>query len=233
MRIIENKTFVQFNDRDSAALFSDMEFRRCRFENCKISITRIPKRRSTIRNVNLVDCTVNAGSIGVAAVENVVVDGLKTLGLFQVFGAVFNRAVLRGKIDRLMISNDVLPNLAINAENRAEEIEDFRGANSEYYRQVDWALDISRGEFKELDIRGVPTQLIRRDPETQMIITRERAQQVDWKNLKLRETLWRTWIHYFLESDETSTVLAAPKRHAKFRNYLEDLRVLQKAGVAE
>lgn len=229
MRVFENQTFDSLDDRDSGAVFSDMEFRKCYFESCGLSITLQPSRRSTVRNVQLLDCSQRGCSIYGALFENVLIDGLKTNGqLLQVWGAAFNHVVLRGKIDRLMISSIAFPGVATPEQQQA-----FDDANTDFCRRVDWALDISHGEFKELDIRGLPTHLIRRDVETQVVVTRKKALQGQWKELELSETLWRTWINDFLQTEEPSTVLAAPKRDAKFRNYLADLRLLREAGVAE
>jgi hypothetical protein len=109
----------------------------------------------------------------------------------------------------------------------------FDEANAEYYKSVDWALDISQGEFQELDINGVPARLIRRDPETQVVVTREKVLEGRWKDLPLRETIWSIVFEVLLESNDNDVILMAPKRHRKFREYLADLRTLQKAGVAE
>lgn len=234
MRVFRDQEFQSYYDRDSAATFSDIEFCRCYFESCALSIARRPPDRSTIRNIRLLDCSQRGCRLDSAIVEDVLVDGLKTHGqLLQTWGAVFNRVVLRGKIDRLMISTDVFPSILMAEADRRREIDSFRAENAEYYRRVDWALDISQGEFKELDIRGVPTHLIRRDAETQVVVTRKKALEGRWKELEFRETLWRTWLEHFLQTEEPSTILAAPKRHVKFRNYLADLRLLQNSGVAE
>src|SRR5262249_49564276 len=143
MQRFENQIFHRFVDHDSAAVFADVEFRRCDFKGCLVSITDNPNLRTTIRNVSLVECSENGGSIGTAIVENVIIEDLKTSGLFQTFGAVFNRVTLRGKFDRLMISNDRLPDSSRNPGYEYDYVKLFRAANAEYYRHVDWALDIS------------------------------------------------------------------------------------------
>jgi len=51
--------------------------------------------------------------------------------------------------------------------------------------------------------------------------------------LPLKQTLWKTTLNLFLQDDKPDVVLAAPKRHRKFRDYLADLKLLQEAGVAE
>lgn len=235
MKVFQSKSFVDFQDRDSGSTFCDLVlFRDCYFESCAVSATRNPNLRSRVHNVQLINCNQRGCSLGTAIIEDSLIDGLVSNGqLFQTFGAVFNRVVLKGKIDRLMISNNVLPDLLLNPDYWHEDIDAFRCANAEHYSKVEWALDISGAEFKECDIRGVPSHLIRRDPETQIVVTREKAALRDWESLPLKDALWRSWLQHFLLREESSVVLVAPKLHKKFRLYLDDLRLLQEAGVAE
>lgn len=233
MRVFENQTFHRFIDHESGAVFSDVEFRCCRFDNCSVSITHEPTRRSMVRNVRLVNCISNGAYVDRAIIEDVLIENLKSPGLFQIFGAVFKHVVLRGKIDRLMISNEVLPRSDVNPGYEYENVEAFREANAAYYHDVDWALDISDGEFRELYIRGVPARLVRRDPETQIVITREKALEGIWRNLEYSDGLCAWSLDLFLKREEPDIVLIAPKRHRKFPLYLADLQLLREAGVAE
>jgi hypothetical protein len=235
MQVFEGQDFRQgYTDRDSGAIFEGFEFRRCYFESYSLSLTNDPALRSTVRKVGLIDCQQRGCAVYAAIMEDIVVCGLNTSGqLLQTFGAVFNRVELRGKLDRLMISNDVLPSILLAKADRQNQIDLFRAANAEYYRDVEWALDISQGEFKEFCLRGVPTHLIRRDPTTQVVVTRAKALEGNWKRISFRENLWPTSLHYFLERGEPSIVLVAPKRHRKFRSYLDDLELLRDVGVAE
>ena len=109
----------------------------------------------------------------------------------------------------------------------------FDEANDQYYRGVEWALDVSKASFAELDIRGLPARLIRRDPETQVVVTREKALAGEWRDLPLNETLWKTTLNSFIQEKTPDIVLVAPKLNPKFRRYLADLRSLQAAGIAE
>ncbi|MGC4006431.1 MAG: hypothetical protein QM811_26215 [Pirellulales bacterium] len=230
MRLFQNESFDggSFVDRDSAATFCDLEFRKCYFQGCVLSITGDPAFRTKVQNVKLVNCSQRGGALYSAVLEDVLVDGFKTHGLFQTFGAVFNRVVLKGKIDRLMLSTSVYQTQGVS-----EHLQSFHQANAEYYRNVEWALDISKAEFKELDVRGIPGHLIRRDPETQFLVTREKALQETWRSLDLQESIWSTAFWLLKQSSDQSTVLIAPKRHAKFQRYLADLKLMQSAGVIE
>lgn len=229
MRVYQKEEFRSFRDRDSGAVFSDVAFRECYFQGCAVSITHNPELRSTVRNVRMIDCSHRGCSVYTAVFEDVLVDGLKTFGqLLQCWGAVFNRVVLRGKIDRLMTSA-LIGAIFVAPEEQAA----FDRANAEYYRTVDWALDISEVECNDIDIRGVPARLIRRDPETQVVVRRNSALVGDWRDLPFNENLWPTALSVFLNQGEADTVLVAPKRHAKFKRYLEDLNLLRNAGIAE
>jgi hypothetical protein len=230
MRVFENREFhSDFDDRDSGAVFEDVEFRRCYFQGCSLSITLDPRLRTTVRNIRLIGCSQRGGHLGAAVVEDVLVDGFNTHGQgFQTWGAVFNRVVLRGKIDRLMISSVVAPGVADVEEQCA-----FDETNARYYEGVEWALDISQGEFRELDIRGVPSELIRRDPATQAVVTRAAALQGNWRELEYRSNLWPVTLDLFLQSEERSVVLVAAKRNRRFREYLADLNTLRDAGITE
>jgi len=229
MKTFENQDFDSFEDRDSRAVFSDIEFRKCCFRSCIISVTKDPALRSVVKNVRMSQCSQRGCTIYPGVFENVVIDGLNTNGqLVQSWGAAFNQVVLRGKIDRLMLSS------IVDVMGDEPDVQDaFDRANAEYYRNVEWALDIRDGEFKELSIKGVPAELIRRDPETQVVVTREQAANSNWQELPFHENLWPITLQLFLKGTDADVILAAPKRHPKFRRYLEDIRTLQKAGVTQ
>lgn len=227
-QVFERETFTGFYDHNSGRTFADLEFRRCSFEGSAISITHDPRRRSTIRNVKVIQCEEVGCSLGPAVVEDVLVDGLKTSGLFQTWGAVFKHVVIRGRIGRVMLSPVVSAGLATPAQQRA-----FDEANAAYYATVDWALDIRDAAAEELDIRGIPPTLIRRDPATQVVVTRERALEGRWRQLDLSQTYWPGVLQNFLDDGEPWILLVAPKRHWKFRQLAEGLRLLREAGVTE
>jgi hypothetical protein len=228
MKLFQNQTFERFYDQDSAALFSGVEFLKCKFVSCAISITLNPKLRSTVRGIKIVKCEALACSIKSAIIEDVTIDDFKTPRLFQAWGAVFKYVILKGKIGRVMFSPIVFPGKATKEQQQA-----FDDANATYYKTVDWAMDISQGEFTECDLRGVPGHLIRRDPETQVLVTRVKALQGEWRNLDLSKTYWGVSLDLFLAGNNEAVVLVAPKRSKKFPDLLAGLKLLRDAGVAE
>uniref|UniRef100_A0A7C4KXJ6 Uncharacterized protein n=1 Tax=Bellilinea caldifistulae TaxID=360411 RepID=A0A7C4KXJ6_9CHLR len=176
----------------------------------------------------MIQCEEIGCAIDTAIIEDTVIDGLKTSDLLQTWGAVYKHVVLKGNIGRIMISPVIATGWAKPHQQAA-----FDKANAEYYQQVDWALDISEARFYECEIQRVPAPLIKRDAETQVIITREKALSDVWRKLDLSKTHWRTSIEFFLERGDPDVVLVAPKRHPKFNDLLDGLKMLRDAGVAE
>lgn len=209
-------------------MYSDVAFKRCTFIDCTMSITRNPRRRTTIRNVKLLDCKEIGCSLGPAVLEDVLIDGLTTSDLLQGWGAVFRHVTIRGRVGRIMVSPVIAPGVAT-----ASEQQDFDEANHAFYATVDWALDITEADAEELEIQGVPARLIRRDPTTQVIVKRAKLADDGWRDLDLSDTHWPTSLEFLLERGEEDAVLVAPKRHQRFDALLRGLRVLQEHGVAE
>ena len=227
-KLIENQEISCFYDRGGNE-YSDMEFRRCQFVSSCISITRDPAKRSRVRGVRVLKCEVRGCALETAIVEDVVIDDLKTHNLLACWGAVFNRVELKGKIGNIMLNSAVATGIATPEEQQA-----FDEANAAYYANVEWALDISQAEFQDADIRGIPARLVRRDPETQAIVTRQKALEGSWKTLDLSKTWWATSIHFLLNRpNDPDVILVAPKRHRKFKVLLDGLKMLRDAGVAE
>jgi hypothetical protein len=106
-------------------------------------------------------------------------------------------------------------------------------SNKEFYSSIDWALDISQAAFFEADLRGVPARLIRRDKETQVVVTREKALQGAWREIDLDNTYWRTSLELFLRRGDDDVVLVAPRADATYKILLRGLMRLREAGVAE
>jgi hypothetical protein len=230
-KVFENRTFERFFEDGCGAVYSDLVFRGCTFRSCDISITDDPRLRTIVRNVRLIDCVRkrDPAGFGCAVVEDCLVENLKIEGLLQTWGAVFKHVTLRGRIGPLMLCNYLCPtSTTTEAMQRT-----FQEANSAYYSTVDWALDISQAEFEMCDIRGIPTRLIRRDPGTQVVVTRERAMQCEWTKLDLSKTDWQVGIELMLAAGDPDVVFAAGKRARDFEEQLRGLQLLREAGVAE
>jgi len=229
-RVFRDQLFRRFFDDDSRSVFEDVEFRHCSFESCVVSNTKDPALRSTVRRLQFIACDSSGfNSLGPAIIEDTTVDGLKVNDVLQTWGMVFKHVTLKGRIGRMMLSNCLFPSsTTTEAMQRA-----FEEANAAFYASVDWALDISEAEFQELSFRGIPGRLVRRDRETQIVVSRQKAMGGEWRKLDLDKTYWQVALELMLERGDEDVVLVAPKRAKDFKHLLRGLQLLRDAGVAE
>jgi hypothetical protein len=227
-KIFEDMEFHGFSDRNSRKTFYDLEFRRCHFWSSAVSITRDPHKRSIVRNVKLIKCEETGCALDSAVVEDVIIDGLKTHTLLQTWGAVFKHVILKGRIGRIMFSP-----LIHTGMGKPKEQEAFDEANREYYSHVDWALDLREAIFEECDIRYIPAHLVLRDPITQVVVKLEKAIDRKWMNLDLSGTPWGFALEFFVEAAYPEVILVAPKGRRQFGAWLDGLKKLRDAGIAE
>lgn len=229
MRRIYAQELSGYYDRDSGREFSDITFEACSFQSCGVSITLNPALRSVVRNVRILNCSQKSCVLHCAKLHDVIVDGLETSDALFCRGALFEHVTFKGRIGEIVISPKVSPAFATMTQQR-----DFDEKADEFYSNVDWALDIREAEFEICDINGgLPARLIRRDPETQVIVTRERVLSGQWRELDLADTYWPSSLESFLKSGDTAQVLVAPKRNKKFKKLLKGLQLLREAGFAE
>lgn len=237
MREFKNESFYQLYDRGDRLLLEDMKFENCTFTRCAISLTEQFGRMSTVRNVELHDCAFMNCQTGPTILSNVTITSLRTIDLFIVWCPYLDRVKLSGEIGKMKVNAEA-DTSTYGPSNYAKQkpFDDYR---DQFYAGVEWALDISEARFKEFDIRGVPGRLIRRDPESQVLITRERALQVatpGWeKQLDPANKLWPFMINLFLSDGDADTVLAAPLATAKAKRdpLLRGLQELRRIGLAE
>lgn len=230
----KNKIFSGLFDRGEKLLLQDMRFERCEFANCAISLTTQIERMSTIRNVSLENCSISWCNTGPMILSNVSVTNLKFDDLFIIWCPYFDRVVLSGEVGKMKINAAAHPSTYGNSKQKP--FDDFR---KRFYASVEWALDISRARFKEFDLEGVPSHLVKRDPESQVVVTRERALQVatpGWeKRLDPSNKLWPFVIDLFLSDGDPDIVLVAPLGAAKSKRdpLLRGLKELRNIGLAD
>jgi len=169
--------------------------------------------------------------------SNVTISNLKTNDLFIVWCPYLNQVKLSGEIGKMKV-NAAADTSTVGPMNKDKQrpFDDYR---KQFYANVEWALDISEARFKEFGIRGVPARLIRRDPESQVLITRERALRVatpGWEEqLDPANKLWPFMISLFLGDGDEDMVLVAPLGAAKAKRdlLLKGLQELRRIGLAE
>ncbi|MCO6512352.1 MAG: hypothetical protein J5I65_16325 [Aridibacter famidurans] len=237
MKLIRDHEFkdVLFHDRQ---LLSDFVLENCTFEGGAglrpDPFKNDPNVRPKICNVTLQNTNAYSASLEGAIVEDVLVDSTKA-GKAPIFlrANAYRHVTLRGRIGHLEIRGKAHPSINFPEDERKRIESLWDAANAEFYKTVDWALDITEASFGSFCISGIPTKLIRRNPENTAVVTRHRALTRDWKNLPYSHGVFRTGISWFLEEGYEDKLLIACSRGSRYRDDLEDLKLLREAGVAE
>lgn len=204
-------------DADSGATIGPAEFNRCDFVGGVLSLTNDPALRTTVRGVRLLDCSNRGCTVYSAVLDGVVVDGLRTHSLLQLWATAFRHVIVRGKVDRVMVSNRVRVGRSTAAEDRA-----FAEANAAFYRSVDWALDIREARFQAVELFGIPGRLVHRDPATTALVTRRAIEAGGWRGPRVAGTAIEVGLERLLESGLEDVVLVAS--YARDREAIHELR---------
>jgi hypothetical protein len=234
MKEFKDQNFQGLFDRGDCLRLEDLSFRNCTFERCGLSLTQDISKMSEIRRVEMVDCIIKDCQTGPMVLSEVNIAKLKTSDLLILWCPYLDRVVFSGEFGKLKINASADTSTVGN-----ERQNPFEAYRSRFYDCVDWALDISEARFRDFDIRGVPGRLIRRDPESQILITRERALQVaepGWeRQLDPSNKLWPFMISLFLGDGDADTVFAAPLGAPKAKRdlLLKGLQELRRIGIAE
>ncbi|MCX4612619.1 MULTISPECIES: hypothetical protein [Streptomyces] len=194
-----------------------------------------PAQRPVFRNITLHGCTVRDCILEGALLEDVLIDGMTAPedDHMRVFGCVYRRVVLRGHFANITL----LPTLGVWAVASGLKAL-YQRANGEQWVELicdgDWALDIS-GLTGSLDFRSaVPARLVRRDPETQIVMTAEQAARADWRSVPgLQRSLLGVHINLLQGSGYRDTILIADKSAPDRARQVAMLRQLQRMGAAQ
>jgi hypothetical protein len=155
-----DRIFEDVDVRGGQEIFGHV-LRRCTFRVCQPFAEDVV-RRPIFRRLRIDDCTAESCDAHGAVFDECVVDGLRTNRLHMVTGCAFRHVVLRGSIGQFLVRG--------SSTGRTDDALDR--ANAAFYRQVDWALDITEARSTTLDIGDIPLDLIRRDLQTQPIVRR-------------------------------------------------------------
>ena len=227
--LMDPQTFAidpRFDD-PIGAVHEDLEFVQCKVDGGALGDrARRPEDRTVVRRVKATKCAVSV-SVGPVMLDDVEIADLRTGSALWVKGAVFRHVTLSGKIGSLVLTNHrwALP--------EADEQAAFDASAKDFYTTVDWALDISQAQFASLDWRlSIPARLVRRDPETQVVVKRERVLEEKWRKVPLHMIV-AIALENFLQFGHPEMILAASKASKRFKEEMESIEALRQAGIIE
>ena len=220
---IGGQTFTRLRQVGSGRAFEGLDLDRVKFDSCILAQHDDPGFGLAVRDVTINRSSAANCSVHGVRFEDVTVDGLSLAKLHQLAGCVFKHVTLKGRIGPLMT---VPVNYGLEEHVQAA----FNAAIEAYYRDVDWALDISAAEFSDADFYMVPGHLVRRDPETQFLLHRDVVHKTQGVELPVYAGIA---VSRFELTPFDSLVAIAPRRSKNFAQYLADLEHLRRAGLAE
>lgn len=206
---------------------------RCEIFSCDLDLPADPSRRPVFRNITMIDNIVSPMTLDGALVEDSVIDGVRVLGernLLVVGGFVFRHVVLRGCFGAMNVVDTLSGHWSDEIRNA------YHRANAEYWDAMmvrgDWALDISEisGEFS---LRGIPAGLVRRDPETQVVMTFDQAFAGAWRSVPgIMDSVLLAKIDLLLSNGWRDAILSVSRERPGFAADIRILRGLQRIGAA-
>jgi hypothetical protein len=188
---------------------ANQQFDSCFFDNC--SLAADPGGAwHRLEGLEFVDCMQRASMVAGAWFRDVTVEGLSKDGDIPLFlsAVVFQRVHVSGSISAFKI------NPAPHVVPTASQLAAWRERLVAAYSEVDWALDISEAKFSSAPtLEWVPGALVRRDEETQVLVTRNALSDVDLRSLPWGKSSMEIGIEWFLKNSPfDSCVLPAAKR---------------------
>ncbi len=186
-------------------------FLRCTFRHCRVGA---PDEPTTVRGVRFERCTFERNFLQNLAIEECSFEHVKLMGGWtSIEGIDLRRVVIAGPVDGTLIFQKLPPTLLARS-----------GVD-------DWALDLSRGRFSGIELRGIPSRLVRRDPETQVVVRRERLLDGRYRTLPIGAfVITLGWI---AEGELEDGVVIANVRGRKRAEEVEALALLRREGIAE
>lgn len=215
--------------------FEEVAIRQCRFAMFQHPTQRELRDRPTLRRISVERCHFTASDIGPFILEDSVIDTIwfhrGKWGPQQFAGCAFKNVVIRGTV-RGSLSFVPSRDWWMHHPTEPATTDPTIKVNERYYRLVDWALDISHAEFTGVEMyrSGIPARLVRRDPETQVVITRSSVAIGDWRRACGGSSQWVA-IERFLDSGFADAVLIAPRLNKYLDEDVAAFRRLRDIGV--
>lgn len=230
MQHIGAKQFSMEFDTGGSA-FEVLRIANSSFDNCGMSLSKRHSRMSAVRDVHVSNCKVINCEIGPTVLEDVQIDGLDVNPILLLWSCFFRRVSLAGKIGKIKINLEPFAFC-----NDAGVLAAFAERRAAFYEATNWALDISRARFVDFACKGVPLNLIKRDPQTQVIIQKRGFGGIDMLGSQFADAFPETHarLSIFSDSDAEEVLLVVPLAAARKRreDWAGGIAELRRLGIA-
>lgn len=193
-------------------------FIECEFDNCRIyGEGQAADDLPVITGASLEKCSVWSCDVGKLWLRGCTVVDTQWKRLMILDACVLEHVTFRGKLGSL--------NILSNAFDHSVDC-------SSAYEDIDWALDISEARFAGVSIRGIPSRAVRRDPASQVVITRKAVlEHPNWREIVKGTSLIS--IADMMRDGYEDIIFAAGLNSRSGKKDLEDIRHLRDIGIGE
>lgn len=220
--------------RAEHAVYEDLEGRNITFDSCVIPRRASKDGPTLLRNVVLQNARHINCDIHTAALQDVLLHDMKREGSAPLFlwGCVFKHVQIKGRVAGLKINRSISPVPGVPDEERAA----WDQLTIEFYRSVDWALDIADAQFSGgVSFEAIPGDKVRINRETQALVRRSALQGNDWwRTYDFGVTPMKVEIKSFLERSLFESVIVAARTESKYaKQDIAAINALRLSGLAE
>lgn len=212
---------------------SRVVFEECTFDNvvCGTFRSELVFPRIRVTRLELRRCMIFNCGIGPIIVSDTRVSELRTGDIQILWGTIFERTILEGKVGRVKVNKviDSVPETALQASYDADR--------HQHYERVDWALDLTKARPSMLELEGIPASKLILDGDSQCVLSRSRAREAGLTPASLSNPpdVLAFIIEDFLDSpsEGEERIIIAPtgQKKARYQPYLDCIRELRSMGV--
>ena len=233
MRIVTEEDFYYLSMQENLVL-ENVYFKSCNFYHCNLSDTIIsPTEASLMKDCIFENCTINENcNVGNGILQNVKFYNFRTKFDLVFAGALFNKVSFSGQCGKLSLSSHTSQRTINNGKILTEEqISNLNKAADLFYKNIEWALDISEAEFEELRVfDNIPVELIKINCYSQVIV---RKANIDMQKLESNPHIIDAHKHFIMQSKRDCILSVATINNKYEKEELESLKVLKGEGLVQ
>ncbi len=207
----------------SKVVYSGADFYGSTFTRCDVGQFEDPEYSLVVRDFKISRCKIVDCSLQGVYFDKGVVEDVSISRGEVIYGCVFDQVKLKGRVGALLVT---VPHFS--QKNRDSMIDGIISR----YESIEWALDISEAQFVDVDLFGIPGDLIRHDGNTQVLIKRDLVESFYLNQPKKDVPIFAdVWMSRFEVSPFDHIICVAPRRSKRFSEYMRSIEWMHNKGL--
>lgn len=209
---------------------SSLSIKNYSFENCSFGYngSHFFGNRDNVSDSLFEHCRISKCVLGPAIIRRSRIVNLMN-DMLICWGTLFDEVILTGNLGPIMLHG-----IPTGFPDKSK-LDKYKKISSRFYENVEFALDISNAQFSDFSIRtsAIPLALIRRDLNTQFIVSNPNAEvETIWINSLAISDYTKMMFRLMADDAMVENLLVAPKLDLDMYSIiLRDAEVLEKHGM--